>query len=370
MRNLICLVIAANKLPSLPSLSFASFQELDFFVNLLTEVPEGIPNSVINLRLSFNNVCSFELRLPHLLRLQLSGNLIQVLSPNCLFPSLQKLDLIVVGDLHGNIDDLLQILGNFGYPPARSYLFLGDYVDRGSNSIEVLLLLYSLKGLFPHQISLLRGNHECKSVCNKYGFAEECAAFFETKEPYKGFCESFCSMPIAAVINDRIFCVHGGLSPDINSLSDICEIRKPLTNVGISPAEDLLWSDPSNDCDGFERSERRRVGFLFNHEVTSNFLSDNGLTKMIRAHEFCESGLNWTFDDCLTIFSACDYCAKGNLGAVAVVSQNDTVTIHQFRKCNPELLPYLLKLPQWFLEMGIPEEPFVAGEMEPAWLSV
>jgi diadenosine tetraphosphatase ApaH/serine/threonine PP2A family protein phosphatase len=196
-------------------------------------------------------------------------------------------DFITVGDLHGNVDDLLQILGNFGYPPARSYLFLGDYVDRGSNSIEVLLLLYSLKILFPNHIYLLRGNHEFKAICNKYGFSEECETFFETKKTYNRFCKSFCEMPIAAVMNDRVFCVHGGLSPKIDKLSEIMEIAKPLHDLKASAAQDLLWSDPSNECSGFEKSERG-MGFRFDSEVTANFVSRNRLTMMIRAHAFCE----------------------------------------------------------------------------------
>jgi protein phosphatase len=268
-------------------------------------------------------------------------------------------NFIVVGDLHGNIDDLLQILGNFGWPPDRFYLFLGDYVDRGSNSIEVLFLLYSLKVLFPTHIYLLRGNHECKAICHKYGFYKECRGFFPTTAAYHRFCESFCDIPIAAVINDRIFCVHGGLSPTLDYLSDIEEIEKPVKDIGISPAEDLLWSDPSADCNGFEESEQRGIGFLFDREVTVNFLNDNDLTKMIRAHQFCEKGSKWNFDECLTVFSACDYCGQGNLGAVAVISESDTVTICRFKKCNPEQMAYVVQHPRWLLEMEIPEEPFV-----------
>jgi hypothetical protein len=91
---------------------------------------------------------------------------------------------------------------------------------------------------------------------------------------------------------------------------------------------------------------------------------------MIRAHEFCEYGSNWTFDECLTVFSACDYCNKGNMGAVAVITEGDTVTVKEFKKCRPESLPHLLHLPEWFLETGLLLEPCVTEEMEMVWLSV
>jgi protein phosphatase len=278
---------------------------------------------------------------------------------------------VVVGDIHGSIDDLLQILGNFGYPPDRSYLFLGDYVDRGSNSIEVLLILYSLKVLFPENVYLLRGNHECKAVANKYGFRTECEGYFENGKVYRRFCESFAEMPIAAVVNGRVFCVHGGLSPEIRYLSDIgAQIEKPLTDIGDSIAEHLLWSDPSNECYRFEASRKRKVGFLFSSEVTENFLSDNGLEFMIRAHEFCKHGAHWTFDGCLTLFSNCDYCGLGNTGAVAVLDKENKLEITPIRKCDPEDLAHILQLPQWFLESGTGVEPAFDMDEQPVWLAI
>jgi diadenosine tetraphosphatase ApaH/serine/threonine PP2A family protein phosphatase len=278
---------------------------------------------------------------------------------------------VVVGDLHGNVDDLLQIIGSLGYPPARSYLFLGDYVDRGSNSVEVLLTLYSLKVLFPEHIYLLRGNHECKTICSKYGFRDECATFFRSAKPYIRFCQSFTAMPVAAVLNGKVFCVHGGLSPCIKTLSDITEyVEKPPARIGPSIAEDLLWSDPSNGCFEFEESERRRVGYLFGSVATDNFLSDNDLSVIIRGHEFCEAGAHWTSQGCLTIFSASDYCGRGNSGAVALVGEPDRLEIFPFRKYAPEARPRLMQLPQWFLESGVAQEPYIEDEKPQVWISI
>jgi protein phosphatase len=265
---------------------------------------------------------------------------------------------VVVGDIHGSIDGLLQILGDHGYPPDRAYLFLGDYVDRGANSIEVLLVLYALKILFPQDIFLLRGNHECRAICDKYGFRKECREFFPTEVPYKRFCKSFTLMPVAAVLNQRTFCVHGGLSPSIQYLADIqAYTAKPLKDVRSSVAEDLLWGDPSNACEGFQPSERG-AGFLFDREVTETFLSENGLSLMIRAHQFCESGTHMTFDGCLTVFSACDYNRMGNIGAVVVVDEQGEFEICRMRKRQISTRPYLLQLPMWFLEQRISEDLF------------
>jgi protein phosphatase len=314
----------------------------------------------------------------HLSREALSSLPISPLIESCetLFtsePGLLELagPFVVVGDLHGDIDTLLQVLGAFDYPPSRSYLFLGDYVDRGENSIEVLLILYALKVLFPNHLYLLRGNHELKSICHKYGFREECCAFFSTKKPYTRFCRSFCEMPIAAVLNERVFCVHGGLSPAIEFLSDIpMLIEKPLTDVAGSPAGHLLWSDPSKDCTGFTPSAIRRTGFLFGADAVAAFLNDNGLSLMIRAHEFCDRGSHWTFDTCLTVFSTCNYCGKGNTGAVALVSGPDSVEVREIRKCARSDLPYALRLPLWFFEAPPGQEPFGDALETPLWLDI
>jgi diadenosine tetraphosphatase ApaH/serine/threonine PP2A family protein phosphatase len=261
-------------------------------------------------------------------------------------------DFVVVGDLHGQIDDLLQIFERFGYPPVQSYLFLGDYVDRGKNSIEVILLLYALKALYPNCVYLLRGNHESEVATRTYGFKDECTEFFKKRKTYHRFCKSFTYLPVAATVNSGIFCVHGGLSPSLPFLADIeDQVKKPLVDIGMSAAEGLLWSDPSvSFCSGF-RASPRGIGFLFGQEQLDCFLNDNELSMMVRAHQFCESGSNVTLRGCLTVFSACNYCGKGNDGAVAILRSGEAANICVFPYCE-RMAAHRAIFPEWLLCSG------------------
>jgi protein phosphatase len=263
---------------------------------------------------------------------------------------------VVVGDLHGNIDDLLRVFGRFSYPPVQSYLFLGDYVDRGKNSIETILLLYALKVLFPTHIYLLRGNHECEIISTNYGFKAECTRFFKKRRSFHRLCESFSHLAVAAVVNDSIFCVHGGLSPSIIELSDLTDqIQKPIVDLSRSIAEDLLWSDPCSSVGKFADSPRK-TGFLFGQESLDLFLGANGLMCLIRAHEFCPSGTKMELNGCLTVFTACNYCGRCNDGAVAVIRSDARIDISRFRVENTAHRNFLM--PPWICgNPGAPLEP-------------
>jgi diadenosine tetraphosphatase ApaH/serine/threonine PP2A family protein phosphatase len=224
----------------------------------------------------------------------------------------------IVGDIHGDILSIVRIFTELGWPDTQSYLFLGDYVDRGKSSCEVLVLLYSLKILFPKSIFLLRGNHEFASMTQVYGFLTECSGKFVMRV-YTDFVNSFQSLPIAAIVNGSVFCVHGGLAPEL--AEQIEDLRK-ITGSNFETETDILWSDPSVDVEGFVNSPRGR-GFLFGIDAFQEFLDETEFTMMIRAHEDCSAGFEWPFgedEQLLTVFSAVDYCQKGNSGAVAIVS--------------------------------------------------
>jgi diadenosine tetraphosphatase ApaH/serine/threonine PP2A family protein phosphatase len=233
----------------------------------------------------------------------------------------------VVGDIHGNILSLVRIFQELGWPDSRRYLFLGDYVDRGDASCEVVVLLYCLKILFPQNIFLLRGNHEFESMTREYGFRAECASRF-LMSVYSAFMNSFTALPIAAIINNTIFCAHGGIAPDL--ATNLEGLRKISGTSGCFE-EAILWSDPCEDVEGFQPSPRGR-GFRFGNDEFENFLSASELTMMIRAHENCRNGFDWPFGTegkLLTVFSSVDYCRRGNDGAVAIVTA-DTVKIDRF----------------------------------------
>jgi protein phosphatase len=263
---------------------------------------------------------------------------------------------VVVGDIHGNLDDLLRIFECHGYPPDQRYLFLGDYIDRGAYSLEVLLLIYTLFVKYPSHVFLLRGNHETRVSAKTHGFSETCLQNL-SKSELRLFLKSFSEMPIAAVLNDRILCVHGGISPNVRTLAELEDrVKRPLINVSGSSAVDILWSDPSPRTCGFSPNTRG-TGCFFGSAQLDIFLDENKFDCLIRAHEWFDAGLDWPFGPlgrCLTVFSSSDYCGKGNSGAVALVSEDCRIETAAF---DPIIDPGMRRVlfPQWILSGNIPE---------------
>jgi serine/threonine-protein phosphatase PP1 catalytic subunit len=135
--------------------------------------------------------------------------------------------ITIIGDIHGQYEDLLRHFDKCGFPPKTNYLFLGDYVDRGKRSLESICLLLEYKIKYPNNIFLLRGNHECASINRIYGFYDECKRRYNIKL-WKTFTDCFNCLPIAALIEDIILCMHGGLSPDLHDLQRLRNIPRPL----------------------------------------------------------------------------------------------------------------------------------------------
>lgn len=132
----------------------------------------------------------------------------------------------VCGDIHGQYYDLLRIFEHCGLPGEHNYLFLGDYVDRGKQSLETISLLMAFKIKYPNKIFLLRGNHESSITNRIYGFYDECRRRYNVRL-WKAFTDLFNYLPVSALIDDRIFCMHGGLSPDLKTTNQICELPRP-----------------------------------------------------------------------------------------------------------------------------------------------
>jgi serine/threonine-protein phosphatase PP1 catalytic subunit len=229
--------------------------------------------------------------------------------------------ITVVGDLHGQFYDLLEFFKLAGMPPTTSWLFLGDYVDRGPNSVETFAYLLALKIRFPKHVYLLRGNHECPEVSRMYGFHGECFTRYD-RSLWDTFNKVFRWLPLAAIIGARIFCVHGGLSQDLKSLQDFEKLRRPLDIPSKGLLVDILWADPDSSHVGYGPSERG-TGYTFGLDVVEDFLQKNDFDLICRAHQVVPDGFEFPFhpnQSVLTVFSARHYCEEwGNKGAILKV---------------------------------------------------
>ena len=225
----------------------------------------------------------------------------------------------ICGDTHGQFYDLLELLKLGGEPSAdKSYLFLGDYVDRSHMSIEVVMLLFCYKILYPENVWLLRGNHECASINRIYGFFDECKRRHSVKL-WRTFVDCFNCMPVAALVERSILCMHGGLSPDLTSLDKIRDLQRPCMIPDFGLLCDLLWADPDADIDGWGLSDRG-VSYIFGNNVVKKFLVKHDLDLICRAHQVVEDGYEFEADrGIVTIFSAPNYCGEfENAGGMLV----------------------------------------------------
>lgn len=227
----------------------------------------------------------------------------------------------IVGDVHGQYGDLIRMFTKCGFPPAANYLFLGDYVDRGKQSLETILLLLCYKIKYPENFFLLRGNHECANVTRVYGFYDECKRRCNIKT-WRTFIDTFNTLPLAAIVAGKIFCVHGGLSPVLNSMDEIRNVNRPTDVPDFGLINDLLWSDPSDAINEWEDNERG-VSYCFNKVAINKFLARFGFDLVCRAHMVVEDGYEFFNDRSLvTVFSAPNYCGEfDNWGAVMSVSE-------------------------------------------------
>ncbi|KAH0573380.1 Serine/threonine-protein phosphatase [Spironucleus salmonicida] len=239
-------------------------------------------------------------------------------------PSLLELaaPVKICGDIHGQYYDLLRLLEYSGFPPSVNYLFLGDYVDRGQQSLECIILLLCYKIKYPESFFLLRGNHECSSINRIYGFYQECRQRYSVNL-WKVFKKTFDALPIAATIEDKIFCVHGGLSPELNSFKQLANIVRPTCVPDQGLLCDVLWSDPDTTIQGFQENDRG-VSFTFGQDVVMKFLKKFDYDLIVRAHQVIQDGYEFFAKRRLvTIFSAPNYCGEyDNSGAIMSVDDS------------------------------------------------
>lgn len=211
-------------------------------------------------------------------------------------------DIAIIGDVHGQFFDLVSMLDEFTPKLERmessfGLLFLGDYVDRGIQSVEVMAYLMCIKILFPKQVTLLRGNHESRSMTSYFTFRQECVDKYDV-EVYDAMMELFDSLPLMATVNELYLCVHGGISPEMFSLDDVnTKVNRFMEPPNVGLFCDVLWSDPIAENEvavvtDYARNEARDCSFLFGLRPLKNLLRKERLLTLIRAHEVQQDGFN------------------------------------------------------------------------------
>ena len=240
--------------------------------------------------------------------------------------------LYICGDIHGQYYDLLRVFDILKYPPQSTFLFLGDYVDRGKQSLECLLLLLCLKIKYPDKIFLLRGNHECEALNKMYGFFDECKRRLSIK-CFKKIITLFNIMPISALINENILCMHGGLSKDLQNIEQINKILRPTDIPDEGLLCDILWSDPNESLNEDFGSNERNISVTFSKDVVKNFLEKNNLDLICRAHQVVEEGFEFFADmKLVTIFTAPNYMGEfDNNGGILEVGEDLLCKFHVLR---------------------------------------
>lgn len=293
-------------------------------------------------------------------------------------PNLLELDapITVCGDIHGQYYDLMKLFEVGGNPAETRYLFLGDYVDRGYFSIECVLYLWSLKLWYPNSLFLIRGNHECRHLTDYFTFKLECKHKY-SEEIYDLCMESFCALPLGAVMNKQFLCIHGGLSPELQTLDDLRTInrfREPPTHGLIC---DILWADPLEEFgqettnESFVHNHVRGCSYFFTYQAACQFLERNNLLSIIRAHEAQDAGYRMYrktkvtgFPSVMTIFSAPNYLDVYNNKAAVLKYENNVMNIRQFN-CTPHpyWLPNFMDVFTWSL-------PFVGEKVTDMLISM
>ena len=295
---------------------------------------------------------------------KLENNIIKIQDP-----------IVIVGDIHGQFYDLLKIIERGGELSTTKYIFLGDYVDRGSFALECVLLLFSLKINYKNTFYMLRGNHECRRLTSFFNFKRECEVKYD-REVYDSIMECFDALPLACILNDKFVCLHGGISPDILTLNEINKFNRFTEVPKIGPLCDLLWADPVEKDEealivDWIPNRTRGCSFIFGALAINPFLQRHSYLSVIRAHEAQLEGFKmnrWNkliaFPSVITVFSAPNYCDVYNNKGAFIQFENGNINIQQYNfSPHPFILPDYMNAFNWTI-------PFISEKVSEMLFSI
>jgi len=240
----------------------------------------------------------------------------------------------ICGDIHGQFFDLLELFRTGGELPSASYIFMGDYVDRGHHGVETFTYLMLLKARYPGQVTLLRGNHESRMITQTYGFYEEIQHKYGNANVWHYCCQVFDYLSLAAIVDGRVLCVHGGLSPSASTIDQIRLIQRNQEIPHEGPFSDMMWSDPDENIDTWGHNQRG-AGYIFGSQAVREFNDINGLELICRSHQLVEEGYKYLFPEksLITVWSAPNYCYRcGNVASILHLDTNLEHDIKIFRE--------------------------------------
>jgi serine/threonine-protein phosphatase 4 catalytic subunit len=269
------------------------------------------------------------------------------------------------GDIHGQFHDLIQLFKEGGECPDTAYVFmgivrrdkfliLGDFVDRGFHSVETFLLLLALKVRYPDRMTLIRGNHESRQITTVYGFYDECVRKYGSASVWRYCTEVFDYLALTAVVDGKVLCVHGGLSPSITDLDQVRLIDRKQEVPHEGSMCDLLWSDPG-DNQGWALSPRG-AGWLFGPDIADTFNYRNNISFIARAHQLVLEGYKEMFNGgVVTVWSAPNYCYRcGNVASILEISEKGDRNYKIFDAAGQEV--YVSLMVKANLRRGLPSK--------------
>ena len=223
-----------------------------------------------------------------------------------------KNEVWVIGDIHGNLETLLRLIEIIEEKKPEFVIFLGDIVDRGTNQLECLILVLAFKIRYPNRYYLLKGNHETLEMNKTYGFFQEFKYRYKDQKKFDEVLAVYNVLPFCALVDKSTLCLHGGIPEDYAILSKLKGLKpRDIVSVFKTIAKSLvqiMWNDPKPSVGGFTESFRGPGIRSFGEDVFNDFMKENNLKYLIRAHEVFPEGYKWFFNErLLSIFSSANY---------------------------------------------------------------